>query len=251
MNWRIVLAIVIVALIILVAATLVIRRARESLSTEETCGITGNIVLPYSPLTRYDYYANQDCTNFARMGTATDIPLGPTRADHIARKCDEMAGCVAFNMDGALLSGILPWQSWTTGNGLYVRRCAIREPLYVEIFEGPEFDQSRGRTLLPLGDYADMNSLASYTGIIVDGGLIGRNRISSMRVPVGLRVIAYDDTNFNGRSYTFVASAYSDLRRIVREGNLLYWDNAIKSMRVQYDSCANVGSTAGGATTKM
>jgi hypothetical protein len=250
MDQHIVLAII--ALIIIAIIVYFVKRAqtRESLSDQEICGITGAVTLPYFPLGRYDYYEGKDCTNFARMGTATGMPTGAARADYLARKCDEMAGCVAFNMDGALLSGILPWQTWTTGSGLYARKCAMREPLYVEIFEGPNFDYTRGRTLLPLGDYADMNALASYTSIIVEGNLIGCNKMSSIRVPVGLRAIVYDKTSFTGKSIVLTAGAYPDLRQIARSGNLLFWDNAIKSMRVQYDSCANIASVAGGATTR-
>lgn len=250
MDWYIVLAIVIVLAIIIFALYRARHGVAETLSAQEQCGITGNITLPVVPLARYDYYADKDCVNFARIGTATGAPTGSARADYIARKCDETVGCVAFNMDGALLSGILPSQTWTLGPGLFVRKCVIHEPLYVEIFKNDGFDSTGGRTLLPPGDYSDMNALASYSGIIVEGNMIGRARISSLRVPVGLRAVVYDDKNFTGRSITFSSGAYPSLRNYVRAGNLLYWNNAIASMRVKYDSCANVAGVAGGATSK-
>jgi hypothetical protein len=228
----IVIAIIVIIVIAVICAMSNHRRSESLTSTE--CGLTGQITIPYAPLDRYAFTASKDSAGFAQLATVSSYPSYlPDRAPYLARRCDETPGCVAFALDGTLRSGILPTEAWRAGPGIYVRKCAAPETLYVELFDAKDFDTNAGRTLLPIGTYADLNTIASSPGVIIEGTAIKRNKASSMRVPVGLRATVYFHANFTGTEHTFTRGDYSSLSAV--KCGIGTWNNNIVSIKVEYD----------------
>lgn len=220
---------ILVAIIILALFTI---ESRESLTAEE-CGTTGRISLPFDSLSRFDHYSRKSSGGW----NATTLEVASGTPTTLARRCDEIPGCVAFDTSGYLMSGILPRESWqNSGLDLYVRKCAQSEPLYVELYVDRNFGTttSVGRVLVPPGRYPDLNNIAGAPGVI--GGKMPRNAVSSVKIPIGLRLVMFNKIDFAGWKQIIGHGDYPDLR-VFKTGNLFYptWNDEVKSILVEYD----------------
>jgi hypothetical protein len=194
---------------------------REQLTSTE-CGLFSAVTLPaIAPLSRYDFYENQDSPSFADIGPATSASNANLELRHaaLAKECDETPGCVAFNSSGWLKAGILPADtrptaitygapcSSSTHCGLFVRKCALPEPLYAELYADIDFKGQR--LLVPPGRYATIGGITPASGAI--GNMMLNNTVSSVIVPLGLRVTIYWGSNFGSPTLILNAGRYPRL----------------------------------------
>jgi len=198
------------------------KRSREALTVEQ-CGLTGVVTLPDKPLERFLFVPDKDSADFAEIERESTLSTDLNkRHQHLAKICDETPGCVAFNSDGYLKSGILPQQSYvkrkyaTPGkSGLFVRKCAVPEELYAELYQNGTYGGSRW--LLKPGKYPSMTGVAK------------NDSISSIKVPVGLKIKVYNDANYGGTVNTFRHGNYPSVDKFGI-------NDKISSIIIEYDS---------------
>lgn len=214
----------IIAIIVIIIAIIIFLVARHSC---ENFSAIGEFVL----------HSNKDSPAFADL---RHVPISATslasRHDQLANECYRDPLCVAFTSTGYLKSGILPslrtfdYRSAIAGCtpdvcGLYTMRGIVPEPLYAELF----IDQDYGppRLLLPPGQYADIG-LAHQSGG-AKGYQIPNDKLSSLRVPVGLKITLFKDKNFKGDKIMFGYGNYPNLK-------LQKWGDTASSVIVEYDT---------------
>lgn len=240
---------IIIAIVIMIALVAVMRARKESFTAEEA-GTTGVIALPYNPLARFEFFPNKDSASFADIALAG--PLSSSLSERhrfLAQRCDETPGCVAFTSTGYLKSGVLHPSArqnadYSSGNpvclpancGLFVRKNAVAEPLFVELFVDINYGATSvtKRVLVPPGRYSDFDLIGTASGVI--GGKMPRGELSSIKIPIGLKVTLYNAVNFGGKSLDLRHGDYPDLRQF-KTGNILYptWNDEAESIIVEYD----------------
>lgn len=248
-----ILVVISIVIILTVEKTLQCIDSRRERFTAAECGISGVVTLNADPLSRYNFRENKDSPNFAIITRALDYPQNDIaqRHTHLAKKCDETPGCIAFNSSGYLLSGILPEGAIKTVKysgcppgakcGLHVRKCAMGEPLYVEFFPARNYQKTadRGRILVPPGNYADTNTVLGASGVIIDGGAkFNANNIKSVKIPHGLKLVMYWKPGFTNITKTLSVGNYNLNTVEAPEKTVLgipnSWEDDIASFKVQY-----------------
>lgn len=221
-----------IAIIVIIAIILVFARTRppcESLTTDQ-CGTSSVVSLPYDPLSRYDFIANADSAYFADLTHVTSLNSNiAQRHKDLANACDGTPGCIAFTSNGYLKSGILPAEAQARGHvdfgcipcGIHVRKCAIPEPLYAELYLVKNYGGTR--FLVPPGRYPDAEKISNA----LDGGTIKNDGLQSMKVPVGLVVTLNCWRDFDGKSQTFTAGNYPDLTATTMK-------NCVSAIQISY-----------------
>lgn len=226
-------AIIFAILVVLILCLLL--RCAETLATYDGCGHASEVSLPYDPLVRYDFVADRDSV-FADIRQVAPIGVLPEeRHRMLATTCDETPGCVAFNSSGMLKYGVLPPASRKQNSfgcpagqcGLFVRKCATPEPLYVEFFN--EKFYGGFRYIVAPGIYADVTKIP-----VLNGGVIAHDSIQSMRIPPGLQVTLYLDTNFGGPARNFGPGSYPSLADFPTGNKTVdkTWDGEASSMEI-------------------
>ncbi len=257
MQITIIAAIAIIIIIIIIVLVMTRTMAapsffaqREAFSAEDA-GLTGIIPVPYVATKRYEFFPNKDTVGAGLIRVVGGIPTGLTeRHEYVARACDDEPGCVAATSTGVLYYSVLPPESRKTwdygtniagcgpsGCGLLVRKNALPNPLYVQLFPDINYGTNAdvGRVLVPVGSYPDVNYIGSAPGVI--GGTMPRNKLSSIIVPRGLKVVLYEKANYSGWQLPLRFGSYPDLR-VFKTGNVLRptWNDEVVSIVVSHDN---------------
>jgi len=238
---------IIIAIIVAIVLIICVRSSRraESFSAGEA-GLTGVVTLPYMPLSRYEYFPGKDTAGSGYITTVGGLPSNlADRHPYIARVCDETPGCIAFTSTGTMYYNVLPSESRQSyaypscgGDcGLFVRKNAVPGQLYVELYPDIHFttNDQIGRVLVPPGRYPDINYIAGSAGVI--GLKMPRNKLSSIRIPQGLKVDLFEKVNFGGWVLHLRVGEHPNLKNY-KTGNILRptWNDEVVSLIVSYDS---------------
>jgi hypothetical protein len=203
----------------------------EGAATYDNCGHASEIELRANPLLRYDFLAGVDSSNFGDIKLVSALAGRPTE---LAEECNATPGCVAFNTHGWMKSGLLPPESRQhhdiAGFGTYARKCIKSEPLYAQIWIEKNYGGTR--YLVPPGEYSDVRKIST----IVGGGTIPNDKIRSMKIPVGLKVEIYCDTNFGSSTTTLTRGDHPDIAQYKTGKGSGHFGDCISSIKILHDA---------------
>jgi hypothetical protein len=162
-------------------------------------------------------------SNRCQGGSSAPAPSGsPSPAPGPAPTCQWFQ---TYDAARGQCTGCPPAQKWDGGKNA----CVYDDSVRVEVRDNAGF--SGEKSLYKVGDYASM-------------GIFGNDIMSSLKIPKGLKVTLYSDSNFGGSQLTLDANDHTNLghfefpsgqwkgKDVCGGGNKYCWNDSVSSMKV-------------------